>query len=271
MFSYEKHKQSNQANYKDKASDHDTLGLNSTLRLAYRDAGELLSRHLCKKNGPIEFLDFGCGVGLSTDIYATKVRQQGFDVNVTGVDVSEANLAIARNKLPNADLRLISPGDKLVGLGKFDLIICNFVLVEMESKDMSDVLSTLHTKLAEDGILIVTNTTARVYRPGNTWYSFKTDFPENIPTRTAEETTRLKYNEDQPVKIHVFASKNQDQGFSFSDYFHSGTSYRSAYASAGLKLLETHKPLGKSDDKVEWQSEQKEPPYKIHVLNKNRR
>jgi 2-polyprenyl-3-methyl-5-hydroxy-6-metoxy-1,4-benzoquinol methylase len=269
MYSYEKHKESNQRNYKDKAKDHDTLGLESTLGLAYRDVKELMSRHLVRKNGKIEMLDYGCGVGLSTQIYADTLDQLGYDVSVTGVDVSEANLAIAKTKLPGADLVHINAGDKLEKLGKFDVIICNFVLVEMESKDMAEVLATLHSKLAEDGILIVTNTTSKVYRPENTWYSFKTDFPENVPTRVVDGAEKLKYIEDQPVKIHVFASKSRDQGFSFCDYFHSGSAYRNAYASAGLKLLETHKPLGKPDDKVEWHSEQKVPPYKIHVLNKN--
>lgn len=272
MFGSDEYKRLNQDNYKEKASDHGTLSLDATLYLAYRDIGELLSRHLYgsrKKSDPIKILDFGCGAGLSTQIFSNKIKQDaGFEVSVTGVDVNAENLALAREKLPNADFKLIVPGDKLNNLGTFDLIVCNFVLVEMESKEMTEVLRTLNSKLAENGIIIVTNTTAQLYRPENSWYTFNTQFEENLPKRVSNDHSKLKYHEDQSIKVQVFANKERTQSFTFSDYFHSGSAYRIAYNAAGLKLLETHKPIGKIEDKIEWKSEKDTPPYKIHVLRK---
>jgi 2-polyprenyl-3-methyl-5-hydroxy-6-metoxy-1,4-benzoquinol methylase len=272
MFGSDEYKRLNQDNYKEKASDHGTLSLDATLYLAYRDVGELLSRHLYgnrKKTDTIKILDFGCGAGLSTQIFSNKINQDaGFKISVTGVDVSAENLALAREKLPTADFKLIVPGDKLNDLEKFDLIVCNFVLVEMESKDMTEVLRILNSKLSENGILIVTNTTAQLYRPENSWYTFNTQFPENKPTRVSDDHSKLKYYEDQPIKVQVFANKERTQSFTFSDHFHSGSAYRTAYNTAGLKLLEMHKPIGKVEDKIEWESEKDTPPYKIHVLRK---
>lgn len=259
----------NQKNYSKKAAQHDTLTLNSTLYLAYRDINELLSRHLYPKieNNHIKMLDFGCGVGLSTEIISQQIQKNtSFEVFITGVDVNEENLHIARKKLPHADLRCISPKDKLSDLGKFDLIICNFVLVEMPSDEMHAVLTLLQSKLSERGVLIVTNPTARAYRLENTWYSFNNQFPENTPTQKRDKSQKLKFVEDQPIKVEVFSSKNSEQSFTFYDFFHSGDAYRNAYHAAGLHLLETHKPIGKPEDNMEWEAEKEIPPYKVHIL-----
>lgn len=43
------HEGCNQTNYNNKAKDHDTLGLDSTLYLAYRDMNKLLERHFYNK------------------------------------------------------------------------------------------------------------------------------------------------------------------------------------------------------------------------------
>jgi len=259
----------NQENYSEKATEHDNLTLNSTLYLAYRDINDLLSRHLYSKvkNNTIKMLDFGCGVGLSTQIISQLIREKApYEVCITGVDVNEENLKIARGKLPNADFRAITANDKLDDLGKFDLIICNFVLVEMQTTEMLTVLTTLNSRLSENGVIIVTNPTARAYRLENSWYSFNNQFPENTPTQKSDKNQKMKFIEDQPIKVQVFASKNSEQSFTFYDYFHSGSAYKKAYSSAGLQLLETHKPIGKPEDNIEWEAEKNIPPYKLHVL-----
>jgi 2-polyprenyl-3-methyl-5-hydroxy-6-metoxy-1,4-benzoquinol methylase len=104
MFSASKldHETRNQANYNEKAKEHDTLGLNSTLYLAYRDINSLLERHLYPKltSKKIRLLDFGCGVGLSTDIVLRHLNaHNNYVVEAIGVDVNEANLEIATGKV----------------------------------------------------------------------------------------------------------------------------------------------------------------------------
>lgn len=54
----------------------------------------------------------------------------------------------------------------------------------------------------------------------------------------------MKYHEDQPIKVQVFANSTREKSFTFFDYFHSGEGYRNAYKAAGIHLLETHKPVG---------------------------
>lgn len=263
------HETQNQANYHLKAKDHDSLNLDSTLYLAYRDISMLLDRHVYNKlpGNKIRILDFGCGVGLSTEIVLNRVAMHSqLHVEMVGVDINEQNLEIARMKLPSVQFRCITTDDKLNDLGKFDLIMCNFVLVEMQASKMLDALSLLKNKLSKNGVIIVTNPTSKAYRPENQWHTFNNQFPENTPTRQSDNSPKLKYHEDQPIKVQVFAAKGSDKSFTFFDYFHSGSAYRSAYQSAGLQLIETHKPIGNAHDQIEWKSEMTKPPYRIHVL-----
>lgn len=315
------HDGKNQESYDRNVREHDSLSLNSTLYLAYRDVGMLIERHLFSKlpSGRLRFLDYGCGVGLSTQIVLHHLKKStDYTVEATGVDINEANLALAQEKLPRVTFKRISPGvpgsgsrvcvaspagaqpsttvasetartvdsepvdalelEAIAGTAgispergfdqteKFDLITCNFVLVEMKEEQMLLVLEALKNLLSENGVIIVTNPTARAYRPENRWYTFNNQFVENVPTRKKEATEKLKYVEDQAIKIQVFASAARDQSFTFFDYFHSGSAYRRAYAAAGLTLLETHKPIGKPDDNIAWCAEAEFPPYKLHVL-----
>lgn len=265
-----KHKDQNQENYTNKASDHDTLSLNSTLYLAYRDVNELLNRHLYKniKNNNLRVLDFGCGVGLSTQIISQQIQKNSeYTLSITGVDINPENLKLAKQKLPDGKFILITPEKTLNALGQFDLIICNFVLVEMQFKEMLLTLTQLRSRLSEQGIILITNPTARAYRFENQWYTFNNQFEENKPKIKLESHNKLKFQEDQEIKVQVFSSKESDQNFIFHDYFHSGSAYRKAYASASLQLLETYKPIGKPEDNIKWEAEQTTPPYKMHILN----
>lgn len=259
----------NQKRYDANAIEHDSLSLNSTLYLAYRDVGMLIERHLLSKltSRKLKFLDYGCGVGLSTQmILSHLVKQSDLQIAATGFDINEANLSIARAKLPHVSFKKIAPEGEIDQSERFDLIVCNFVLVEMKEQEMTHLLGTLKMLLSENGILIVTNPTARAYRPENRWYTFNNQFPENIPTRKIDVNEKLKYTEDQPIKIQVFSSRGSAQSFTFFDYFHSGTAYRRSYTAAGFQLLETHKPIGKSNDQIAWCAEAEVPPYKLHVL-----
>lgn len=263
------HRERNQKNYSKKAEEHDTLGLNSTMYLAYRDVNTLLEKHLYPKikGGKIRLLDFGCGVGLSTEVVSKIIREKTeYEVDSLGVDINEANLDIAKDKVPDARFECITSGVELKEFGKFDLIVCNFVLLEMPEKEMREQLCLLSSLLEKDGILIVTNTTAKVYRQKNNWYTLNNKFQENKPEDALEKDGKLKFPEDYKVKLQCFAAKDSDQSFTFFDYFHSGSAYRKAYVSAGLELLQTHKPLGTSDDQLEWVDESQKSPYKIHVL-----
>jgi ubiquinone/menaquinone biosynthesis C-methylase UbiE len=100
-----------------RASAYATLEFANTYDLAFRDLPEILSTHVTG----LRALDFGCGIGRSTRV----LRKFGFDV--TGVDISEDMLRIARTTDPSGDYHLV-PGDNLnqFAAGSFDLVLCAF-------------------------------------------------------------------------------------------------------------------------------------------------
>jgi len=85
-----------------RADAYATLEFANTYYLAYRDLPAIISNHITGTRA----LDFGCGTGRSTRF----LRKLGFDV--TGVDVSEDMLRIARAMDPKGDYRLVL-GDNL--------------------------------------------------------------------------------------------------------------------------------------------------------------
>lgn len=259
------HEEKNQENYKTSAQAHGQLGLDSTLYLAYRDIPILLGKHL-HQSSTLRVLDFGCGAGLSTDLIETMLKEAGHQVEMTGIDISEENIKQA--KLKRSDLNFISiqPQASLDFLGQFDVIICNFVLVELKEDVMRGVLTKIQSLLNDQGFALITNCASKAYNKANKWYTFNNDFAENEPSELKDN--KLKFKEDQSIKVQVFASKSSDMSFTFFDFFHSGKAYQRAYQSAGLALIETHKPLGKASDGMQWQQELKSSPYKIHIVRR---
>lgn len=267
MFS--SHSERNQKNYDNDAITHDKLGLNSTLYLAYRDIPGLLKKHLFDKVQKERFrvLDFGCGAGLSTELITKMINKAGFQADIYGVDISEQNIKFARQRLEQATFAQVEPGESLKHLGEFDLIICSFVLVENQQNKMNAILKDIQSLLTDSGISIITNCASKAYKASNKWYTFNNKFEENSPSGLSN---KLKFKEDQPIKVQVFASYGSDISFTFYDFFHSGSAYRNAYQAVGLDLLETHKPVGKESDGIDWESEKKHSPYKIHILSKQK-
>ena len=97
------HRVRNQSNYTTHAACHDTLNLDVTGYLIYRDVGTLLERHLYPHfadGATLRFLDFGCGVGLSTQAFLRHLNKHAkYTIETTGVDINQSNLNISVNKL----------------------------------------------------------------------------------------------------------------------------------------------------------------------------
>lgn len=259
------HATKNQKNYNENAIEHGKIGLNSTLYLAYRDIPDLLEKYLFSMTPKEQYqlLDFGCGAGLSTEIIQKIIENCGHKVNVHGIDLNENNLTLARKRLPQGIFEKVEKGQLPEQFNnKFDIVICNFVLVENQYEEMVNLLKRIQPTLCETGILIVTNPTAKAYNTSNKWYTFNNNFDENTPLGS-----NGKLADGQPIKVEVL-SLEEKTSFTFFDFFHSGHAYRSAYEKTGFCLAGTHKPLGKNEDNIQWQSEYEKPPYKIHVLYK---
>ncbi|MGQ3892592.1 class I SAM-dependent methyltransferase [Legionella sp. CNM-4043-24] len=268
MFSIKSHAQKNQSNYNSDAETHSLLDLDATLYLAYRDLPQLLEEHLFFKTPKeaYKILDFGCGAGLSTALIEKAVTRSGHKIDVFGVDINAENIKQAQKRLPHAVFSTITPGQKLDFCEEFDLVICNFVLVEVEQRDMAMILQTIQSVLSASGVAIITNCSKQAYLRSNKWYTFNNDFDENTPH--IQMDGKEKFAEDQPIKAQVFTSGSRETSFTFYDFFHSGASYRQTYLAAGLTLLQTHKPVGRDSDGIAWEAEKERSPYKIHVLGK---
>jgi 2-polyprenyl-3-methyl-5-hydroxy-6-metoxy-1,4-benzoquinol methylase len=265
------HEEKNQEAYNKDAATHNKLTLDTTLYLAYRDIPTLLQKHLFNKvkKDTYRVLDFGCGTGFSTEIIATTIKNAGYPIEIYGIDVSEQNIKFAKQRLQQAKFITVKPGELLKDLGQFDLIICNFVLVENKQNNMVTILKNIESLLCDTGVAIITNCSSKVYKKQNKWYTFNNSFEENIPRELKDGKT--KFDEDQAIKLQVFATHGGDLSFTFFDFFHSGASYRNAYETAQLTLLETHKPVGKETDGIKWESENRYSPYKIHVVSKQQK
>src|SRR6516162_7384361 len=158
--------------YADKvrAESYDRLEFPGTYYLAYRDLPAIISKHVRGKNA----LDFGCGTGRSTRF----LRKLGFDV--VGVDIAEQMLALARNRDPDGDYRLVPDGN-IDGLtaGTFDLVLSAFTFDNIPTMEKKVLLfRSLRRLLRRDGCIVNLVSSLEIYF--NEWASFSTkDFPEN--------------------------------------------------------------------------------------------
>lgn len=256
----------NQLNYKKNAKGHDAaLDLKSNIYLAYRDLPELLNKHLFERLDKTSYrvLDFGCGTGVSTEQIHKVFRQAGKPVEIVGVDINTENLDLAVTRVPNATFICIAEdADLTTLLENFDLIICNFVFIEMRTLKMQTLLEKLQPALSANGIMIVTNNSPYVYQQTHRWCKVNNKFPENHPANPNAEL-----QDDQRVKLQV-ALPGRKNGFIFSDFFHPEMVYVDAYKTAGLNIQQTHKPLGKKSDPIKWKAEKDLPPVIIHILSK---
>lgn len=262
--STEKYENLNQANYKLHALEHAKFNLQSTLFLAYRDVNILLKKHLVDRAIKQKFrlLDYGCGTGLSTFVYAETLSQMGCEVEVFGVDISLENLSIARSNFPAGSFLHINSIEEMSFEEPFDLIICNFVLLELPQNQLRQVLDKLNSVINQEGILVVTNASRQSYDSSNRWYTLNNNFLQNKP----QNATSNKIENGQQVSLAVKDPISGIELFKFHDFYYSSKSYANAFKESGFTIKETYKPLGKSEDGIPWLSEKEVSPYKIHVL-----
>lgn len=97
-------------------------------------------------------LDAGCGTGVPT---ARQLREAG--LSVTGIDISEVMLALARQNVPDADLRQLDLTE--IGqeqeLGRFDAVVAFFSLLMLPRAEIPGALARLRGVLVPDGLLAI--------------------------------------------------------------------------------------------------------------------
>lgn len=233
--------------YEDEQRAHSYAGLEfpGTYYLAYRDLPNLIQRHI---RGSVA-LDFGCGAGRSTRF----LKELGFEV--LGVDISKPMLERAKERDPDGEYVLIPDGDLSVLNGRrFNLVFCSFTFDNVPTyENRLSLFANLAAALSDEGRMVNLVSAAEIYV--HEWTSFSTkDFPENRHAKTGDAVriVMLDVPDRRPIQ----------------DVFWTDADYRSLFGDAGLHLIETHRPLGKSTDPQAWVSECDVSPWAIHVLER---
>ncbi len=226
----------------DRASAYATLQFRNTYYLAYRDLPAVISKHVTGAKA----LDFGCGTGRSTRL----LRKLGFDVS--GVDISQDILQIARELDPSGDYRIV-PGDDLSAFPPetFDLIVSLFTFDNISGAKKVRIFSDLKKLLQPAGTLVSVVSSPEIYT--HEWASFTTkDFPENAIARSGDI-------------VRIIVTDHEDRR-PVEDIVCTHESYQEVYRQAGLQTVEILKPLAEGNEPYAWINETQIAPWGIYVL-----
>lgn len=227
-----------------RAGAYATLEFANTYYLAYRDLPGIISELVVGTRA----LDFGCGTGRSTRF----LRRLG--LHVTGVDISNEMLRIARSLDPSGDYRLV-PGDNLGNLAaeSFDFVLSAFTFDNIPAAMKVRIFGDLQKLLAPKGIIVSLVSSPEIYT--HEWASFTTkDFPENSDARSGDV-------------VRIIVTDHQDRR-PVEDILCTDESYRETYREAGLKAIRVVKPLASGDEPYRWVNETKVAPWVIYVLDR---
>jgi len=212
--------------------------------LAYRDLPSIFKQHVRGNHA----IDLGAGTGLSSRFLA----QQGF--NVTGADVDQQMLHIAKKQMPAMDIHLIKNGEVPLSDCTFDLVFSSFVLFELDSVEaIHQYFSEVNRLLNNTGAFVAVTGSNLMHRHDIDWFTFNTSYPEN-----------RMLNPGKKVKAYHYES-----GIEFTDYFWPEELYLETMLKAGLKCIEIARPMGFSFEKTPWRHELYESPFNIFVAVKN--
>jgi SAM-dependent methyltransferase len=225
------------------AKAYATLEYSGTYYLAFRDLPVLLRRYLpgCRA------LDFGCGTGRSTRF----LKDRGFQAE--GIDIAEAMLVQARLLDPQGRYRLV-PSDRPPELPRqaYDLVLAALTFDNIPTPAIkADLLRSLCEALRPEGRIVLIVSTPEIYL--HEWASFSTQaFPENQRAQSGDPVriVMLDVPDSRPVEDILFTD----------------AAYREVFEAAGLRLVQSLRPLGALDDPITWVSETTVAPWSLYEL-----
>jgi SAM-dependent methyltransferase len=229
-----------------RAEAYAKLEFPGTYYLAYRDLPEIIFKHVEGRKA----IDFGCGTGRS----ARFLQKLGFDA--VGVDIAGDMIKKAKQIDPQGDYRLIGDGD-FSGFekGSYDLILSVFTFDNIPTeKKKVELFAKLGGLLKSDGTIVNLVSSPEIYV--NEWASFSTkDFPENQRAKCGDKVKIIvtAIDDKRPVEDIIWPDKD----------------YQETYKKAGLRLVQTDKPLARHDEPFEWVNETRIAPWVIYVLRKS--
>jgi len=226
-----------------RAAAYDELELEGTYHLAFRELPGLLSEHVTGTQA----VDFGCGTGRSTRF----LQQLGF--KTVGLDISAEMVAIARERDPEGDYRVIGDGDfSSLANQEFDLVQSTFTFDNIPGHERRIRLFTgLGRLLRPTGRLAIVVSTPEIYT--HEWVTFSTrDFADNASARSGD-TVRIvitAHSDNRPIDDILWTDED----------------YRAVFVAAGLEVERVERPLGTDDEDIQWVSETTVAPWAIYIL-----
>lgn len=226
-----------------RAAAYNELELGGTYHLAFRDLPAILREHVPGRHA----VDFGCGTGRST----RWLQSLGFET--VGLDISAEMVAIARDRDPGGDYRVIADGDfSTLPAGAFDLVLSAFTFDNIPGFDRKVRLFTgLAGLLQPAGKLVSIVSTPAIYT--HEWVTFSTrDYPENANARCGDvvRIVTTDYSDARPV----------------DDILWPELDYRAVYRVAGLVPERLEHPLATGNEGIDWISETTVAPWAIWVV-----
>ena len=227
-----------------RADAYARLEFANTYYLAYRDLPAILSRHVSAGRA----LDFGCGTGRSTRFL------EKFGFQVTGVDISEEMLALARSADATGDYRLI-PKDNFeqFNRGSFDLVLSAFTFDNISNSKKHQIFYDLAELLKPGGAMVIVVSAPEIYL--HDWASFKSsDFPQNANAASGD-------------RVLIIVTDHSDQR-PVEDIVCTDETYREVFREANLEVVEMLKPLAHGGEPYPWVNETRIAPWVIYLLRR---
>lgn len=186
-------------------------------------------------------LDYGCGTGT----FSRFLRSKG--AIVTGVDVSENMIEVAKRKGPDQIVYypISSGGLDFLANNSFDFVVSNFVLCTVSSRqEISMILDQIYRVLKKPGRFVFMNSNWDKSN-GKEFISFKLEYCNDLVSGFPV-TAIIK--SDPPILLH--------------DYFWSIEDYIKMLQESGFKKHFLREEVAKSDDVI-WMNEKEFPPYYV--------
>jgi SAM-dependent methyltransferase len=227
-----------------RAESYARLEFPGTYYLAYRDLPKILAQFARGTRA----LDFGCGTGRSTRF----LRELGFDV--VGIDISAEMIQMARQLDPHGKYIVVEDGELNENIGdEFDVVLAVFTFDNIPgAAHRVKLLSALGERLKSTGLMLLVDSTPELYL--NEWASFSTAkaCPSNLTARSGDVvyTVMLDVEDRRPVEDTLWLDDD----------------YRAAFAAAQLELVDTQRPLARTDEPYIWVNETRIAPWVIYVL-----
>ena len=190
-----------------------------------------------KKSAGKELLDVACGTGLHAE-----VLQRWYDVE--GLDLSEGQLAVAKQRLPEvkfyqADMTNFDTGKQ------YDAITCLFSAIGelLDIEQVNSAVSTMAKHLKPGGVLVVEPwLRPEQFREGRIWSDFVDEPDLKVARMTVAErdgkivNLTMHHMVGRPGKVEVFVEHHQEA-------MHTVEEYTAAFQNAGLTVTHDNEGL----------------------------